>query len=42
MEEHVEKYFDKIWNCIESKKIIIKQEYDNDQKIRKKLGEGKI
>ena len=42
MEEHVEKYFDKIWNCIEGKKIIIKQEYDNDQKIRKKFGEGKI
>ena len=42
MEEHVEKYFDKIWNCIESKKIIIKQEYDNGQKIIKKLDEGKI
>ena len=37
VEEHVEKYFDKNGNCIGGKKIIIKQIYDNGQKIIKKL-----
>ena len=40
-EEHVEKYFDKDGNCIGGKKIIIKQEYDNGQKIIKKFVEEK-
>ena len=41
VEEHVEKYFDKDGNCIGGKKVIIKQEYDNGQKIIKKLVEEK-
>ena len=41
VEEHVEKYFDKNGNCIGGKKIIIKQEYDNGQKIIKKFVEEK-
>ena len=41
VEEHVEKYFDKDGNCIGGKKIIIKQEYDNGQKIIKKFVEEK-
>ena len=41
VEEHIEKYFDKDGNCIGGKKVIIKQEYDNGQKIIKKLVEEK-
>jgi len=41
VEEHVEKYFDKDGNCIGGKKVIIRQEYDNGQKIIKKLVEEK-
>ena len=41
VEEHVEKYFDKNGNCIGGKKIIIRQEYDNGQKIIKKFVEEK-
>ena len=41
VEEHVERYFDKDGNCIGGKKVIIKQEYDNGQKIIKKLVEEK-
>ena len=41
VEEHVEKYFDKDGNCIGGKKVIIKQEYDNGQKIIKKFVEEK-
>ena len=41
VEEQEEKYFDKNGNCIGGKKIIIKQEYDNGQKIIKKFVEEK-
>ena len=41
VQEHVEKYFDKDGNCIGGKKVIIRQEYDNGQKIIKKLVEEK-
>ena len=41
VEEYIEKYFDKDGKCIGGKKTVIKQEYENGQKIIKKFVEEK-
>ena len=41
IEDNIEKYFDKNGNCIGGRKIIIKKEYSNGQKIIEKLVQEK-